>query len=280
MATAVLAAARSNLMVQALNGGAQVPWDRLLVERLKTAGRQRYVVLHDPSVTEAIGLAAATHGHGDGAVAQGGLREHRTRALATSRLRRVVPPDGTSRTPYAGSRSLARRERLVRAGCMPTADPGVELLVNVATVSGRRRPARLSTDVAEIHGREGLCLVQSIVRVAGEPGRPVAVSSKLSGGSRRPSFDLRVRRVDRPGIWRLLNVAVVIAAGAHLTANQAVWTHEPRHRSCLISPRRRTFLPATPRDRRRHPAGPLTLKREEPKEPGRKRYTLGRDVRR
>jgi hypothetical protein len=40
--------------------------ERQLVETLRRRlARQRYVVLHDPSVTEAIGLAAATYGHGD-----------------------------------------------------------------------------------------------------------------------------------------------------------------------------------------------------------------------
>jgi hypothetical protein len=40
--------------------------ERLLVERLqRRLRRQRYVVLHDPSVMEAIGLAAATYSHGD-----------------------------------------------------------------------------------------------------------------------------------------------------------------------------------------------------------------------
>jgi hypothetical protein len=40
--------------------------ERRLVDRLRRRlARQRYVVLHDPSVVEAIGLAAATYGHGD-----------------------------------------------------------------------------------------------------------------------------------------------------------------------------------------------------------------------
>ena len=40
--------------------------ERQLVDRLRRRlARQRYVVVHDPSVAEAIGLAAATYGHGD-----------------------------------------------------------------------------------------------------------------------------------------------------------------------------------------------------------------------
>ena len=40
--------------------------ERQLVDTLRRRlHRQRYIVMHDPSVAEAIGLAAATYGHGD-----------------------------------------------------------------------------------------------------------------------------------------------------------------------------------------------------------------------
>lgn len=81
--------------------------ERLLVERLqRRLARQRYVILHDPTVTEAIGLAAATYGHGDElwrkARCESGLnRFARNPASAASGLFQFLPSTWNT-TPYAG----------------------------------------------------------------------------------------------------------------------------------------------------------------------------------
>ena len=81
--------------------------ERQLAERLlRRLARQRYVLLHDPTVTEAIGLAAATYGHGDElwrkARCESGLnRFARNPASAASGLFQFLPSTWNS-TPYAG----------------------------------------------------------------------------------------------------------------------------------------------------------------------------------
>ena len=97
--------------------------ERQLAERLqRRLAKQRYVLLHDPTVTEAIGLAAATYGHGDElwqlARCESGLNPRaRNLSSAASGLLQFLPSTWAT-TPYAGFDMFSAHASALAAGWM------------------------------------------------------------------------------------------------------------------------------------------------------------------